>query len=550
MNFLFNELLKKNIVGILFSIIAGSLSIGFNVALMGLAAYIISRASFHPELYMLMPYITGVRFFGTFRGVLRYVERLYSHHIALNIVAQIRVWFFNKIDQNFSAQDSSINSSMAYSEMINSVNALENITVKVILPVGIAFFIYFAISFFGFVYYNDTKYALLYIIYFFPVIFVIPFLGFYRFTEKGVQLKTHENNFEKYLIHFYSVLPEVNLYSMGELLKENYQKYLKLYDELSLYLKLKNHFYHSVQYFLMHFFIACVFALELFSPGLGTIYLAVWVLVIISGFEIILPVFYAASYFSYYKFSIEKLIKNYDVRNEWKNVVEPLRKFNLNKSEDILLQIKNLSFQYTSKSPSLFSNVHFTVKKKKIYVITGISGSGKSTLMSLLLGEIKPKNNLMKGSIEFYKPQSRLNDNKVVSGVFTPRSYFFEDDLIFNLYMNPSKKKINEKEMNLLKRLKLNPNELNQKGKNLKKTLSFGQRKRILLVRALATSSDIIYLDEPTEGMDFEIRLEINSIIKDMKKESSFLIISHKLEILEIADEIYNLQNGRLVRVK
>lgn len=545
----YKEILKENIAGIILSVLSGTLSIGFNIALMGLAAYIISRAAYHPELYMLMPYITGVRFFGTFRGVLRYVERLYSHRIALKIVAEIRVWFFKHMDRRFPYMKNT--SSILYSEMINDVSAIENILVKVVLPVGIALLVYLATAIFIFLYFDHYSFSLLYLVFIGMLIFVLPFWGYLILSQKGKVLKKKEKVFEKFLIRSFSVLPEVVLYSGGNLVKNSFMNHLKHYEEASFAMKQKNNLYHSIQFLFMHLFIVSLFIFEYEFHGLLTTSFAVLILVILSGFEIIMPVFSGVSYYSYYYASVLRLAFLSNDSNFF-NYHKIVKRKKCGNTEKPIISIENLFFRYEESQPWILKNIRLKLQKNKIVVVTGASGSGKSTMLSLLSSEIIPQKNCYKGRIILREPSE---GNKSGMAVYTPKSYFFNDDIIFNTSFNSYRKNesdimLKKSDDALLKKLNLDSGELKQKGKSLKKSASFGQKKRILLARAFRTSAQLLLLDEPTEGLDIKIRMKINGMIKKLKHKRAILIITHKLELLEIADEIFNLKNGRLVRVR
>src|SRR5262249_45281342 len=76
----------------------GALTVMFGVGLMATAGYLISRAAERPAILSLMVAIVGVRFFGLGRPILRYLERLASHDLALRVLGRVRVRFFQRIE--------------------------------------------------------------------------------------------------------------------------------------------------------------------------------------------------------------------------------------------------------------------------------------------------------------------------------------------------------------------------------------------------------------------------------------------------------------------
>ena len=75
----------------------GCLTIVSGIGLMGTSAYLISAAAMHPSIAALSLAIVGVRFFGIARGVLRYLERYISHAVSFQLLARIRVWFYQAL---------------------------------------------------------------------------------------------------------------------------------------------------------------------------------------------------------------------------------------------------------------------------------------------------------------------------------------------------------------------------------------------------------------------------------------------------------------------
>src|SRR5512133_4305585 len=80
------------------SILLGSLAVGFGVALMTTAGYLISRAAEQPPILALTVAIVAVRFFGIARPLARYLERLTSHDLAFRTLGKLRVAFYSRIE--------------------------------------------------------------------------------------------------------------------------------------------------------------------------------------------------------------------------------------------------------------------------------------------------------------------------------------------------------------------------------------------------------------------------------------------------------------------
>ncbi|GEM_PF-2686434 len=528
---------QKAAPGIFFSVLLGILSVGFNIALMGLAAYIIASASYHPELYVLMPYITGVRFFGTFRGVLRYLERVFSHRAALDVVSQIRTWYFRQINRHYSRVIQEKKSALLYSEILRDVNALENGIVRFFLPLAIASGVYLFTSLFLHLYFKDLLIFAIYSTGFLVIIAVIPIIAVYKQKDLGFLLGEKRRNLENFLIHFYATSGESSLYSFTKPLSAFFHKALQDYESTFLELKNGNIFYSSITFFLSNFMLFIILVSGLLHRGMETPYFTVGILVIISSLEAYSPIAASVGFFTYYYDSLKNLLSLSSRR-------VPLNSAQITHGD--YMGMKSVSFQYAQEQPWILKNVSLALKPGKITVITGISGSGKSTFMSLLSGEILPRPEGFHGQIIHPHPEK---PGIPLISVYSPRTYFFQDDLIFNLYLDSSRQTLSQEAEKILEYLELDIQYLLAQKKKLRENLSFGQKKRILLARAFLSPSPFLFLDEPTEGLDFSMRLKINRYLQTMTPEKTIFIITHKMELLRIAHSIFRLSHGFLKKV-
>ena len=186
-----------------------------------------------------------------------------------------------------------------------------------------------------------------------------------------------------------------------------------------------------------------------------------------------------------------------------------------------VLEIKELTFGYT-KEKLLFENFSLTVKKGEIKAIVGESGAGKSTLFELILGNIKPKNGIIKISR--------------VSEIFQdPYSSF-----------HPSYTLLNQiKDVSSLKDLKPLAESMNLEYDLLLKLpheLSGGQLQRASIVRAMLMQPELLLLDEPTSALDNVIQLEVMKMLIKNLDSMGMLLITHDMDLASwCADEIIKI---------
>lgn len=206
-----------------------------------------------------------------------------------------------------------------------------------------------------------------------------------------------------------------------------------------------------------------------------------------------------------------------------------------------LIQVKNLSFSYPTKKDTL-KDINFTIKDGTFNCIVGENGSGKSTLIKCILGLNKVSvGEIIKEKIIGYLPQkSEIQANfpasieeVVLSGTISNniRSIFY-------------KKVDKENAKNIME--KLNIYDIRKK---CFADLSGGQQQRALIARALCATKKIIVLDEPTNGLDPSIAMQIYELLDKLKKEDNvtILMVSHDIDrALNFADNVIEIANGQI----
>jgi thiol reductant ABC exporter CydC subunit len=118
--------------------VLGALTVAFGVGLMATAGYLISRAAERPAVLSLMVAIVAVRFFGLGRPVVRYLERLTSHDLALRVLGPTRTRFYARIEPLAPAQLSSYRSGDLLSRMVADIDAMQNLYLRGIGPPVVA----------------------------------------------------------------------------------------------------------------------------------------------------------------------------------------------------------------------------------------------------------------------------------------------------------------------------------------------------------------------------------------------------------------------------
>ena len=215
---------------------------------------------------------------------------------------------------------------------------------------------------------------------------------------------------------------------------------------------------------------------------------------------------------------------------------------------NIIVSIKNLKKIYKNNLVAI-NNLNLDIFEGEIIALLGPNGAGKTTLISTICG----LSSISSGSIKVksfdvvddYRktreiiglvPQELALEpfEKVINSIkFSRRLFGKKNDPI---YLD-----------NLLKKLHL----FDKKNETIK-TLSSGMKRRVLIAKALSHNPKILFLDEPTAGVDVELRKDMWDIIKELKKDGVTIILTtHYIEEAEmIADRIGIINNGDLLLVE
>lgn len=215
------------------------------------------------------------------------------------------------------------------------------------------------------------------------------------------------------------------------------------------------------------------------------------------------------------------------------------------------VSFENISFSYAgAKERRVLRNISFQICPHRLVAFAGESGCGKSTIAALIMGEQTGfEGDILLGgyplhdvsSVVRYKKITRINHN----------SYLFAGTVRDNLQMGAPT--ANDKEMKeVLKKVKLYDFIYENGGLDMllfenADNFSGGQKQRLALARAILHDSDIYIFDEATSNIDVESEELIMNTVRQMAKEKTIILISHRLANIVEADEIFMMENGSIV---
>ena len=212
------------------------------------------------------------------------------------------------------------------------------------------------------------------------------------------------------------------------------------------------------------------------------------------------------------------------------------------------IKVKDVTFSYDGKRDVL-KHASMNFGSTGMCAIVGESGSGKSTVVNLLLGAYHPQ----QGSILVgNKPLETLSRESYYShiSVVSYNTYIFNETIRQNFML--AKDNITDEEIySALKKVNLYDFIIDNGGLDKVITedaanISGGQKQRLALAINLVANKDIYIFDEATSNIDIESEAIIMNNIKELSKEKSVIVISHRLANVIAADTIYYIEDGEV----
>jgi ATP-binding cassette subfamily B protein len=218
--------------------------------------------------------------------------------------------------------------------------------------------------------------------------------------------------------------------------------------------------------------------------------------------------------------------------------------------------LENLSFTYPGNNFTTISNVSFEIKKGEIIALVGPNGAGKSTLVRLLCRLYDPDS----GNVKYDGNNIRNIDPEEYRKLF---SVVFQDFMLYNLSAGENIRIGNIDEKNSQSGIKSSaentgvhelinnlPNGYDTVIGNLfddSRELSWGEWQKIALARALFRDAPVLILDEPSSALDADTEYDIFSRFREIVKDRTSILISHRFTNVSLADRIIVLDKGSIV---
>ena len=213
-----------------------------------------------------------------------------------------------------------------------------------------------------------------------------------------------------------------------------------------------------------------------------------------------------------------------------------------------MIEITNLNKTYASGFTAL-RDINLTINKGEIFALLGPNGAGKTTLISAICGLVQPTSGTI--TIGGHDALKDFREARTLVGLVPQEIMIDVFDTVWNTLVYArgfyGKKQAPELYERILKDLSLW-----DKKDNKIQALSGGMKRRVLIARALTNQPEVLFLDEPTAGVDVELRRDMLEVVKKLRDSGTTVILTtHYIEEAEeLADRVGIISEGEIKLVE
>lgn len=521
---LFKPHWKLIVLGIFLSIVTVISSVG----LIALSGWFLASMAVAGVAKVSMNYFTpsgGIRMLALTRAFGRYTERLVNHYTTLEILADLRYWLYGKIEPLVPAVLQKYHSGDIFSRIKADIDTLENLYVRIIVPTITAFitgslFVYF-ISLY------DKKLAVIEAFGLLLAGFILPAILLVLSYKTGKETIQVMAKLREYSVDSIQGLGELMIYGATN-------KQSKKIEELSVNLSNMQHkmsVYNAfAQASLMAIVGICVVLVTLVAvpiirdAQMPAVNIAMLTLFVMASFEAVVGM---SQVFRLLPETIAAGRRVFEIVDSEASIVEPASPSKKIDNFDIVFDKVCFSYDDTE----LLSDLTFKLKEGENIAIVGRSGVGKSTIVNLMTRfYAHDKGEITIGGLQIEKFQSESLREYI--SVATQQNQIFNKTIRENLLIakaDASQEELDEvcKVAQIYDFIKTLPEGFDTWMDELGHNFSGGQKRRLIVARALLKPAKILILDEPGEGIDRETEKKMLRAIFEYKKSTSIILISH-----------------------
>ncbi len=530
---------RRRLVG---ASVLGALTIAFGVGLMATAGYLISRAAERPAILSLGVTIVAVRFFGLGRPVLRYLERLASHDLALRMLGRVRSRFYARIEPLAPSQLGAYRPGDLLSRMVADVDALQNLYLRGLEPPLIAL-LAGAIS-------VGVAVAVL------PAAgavlaagllvggLVVPAVSGWLGVRAGRRQAAARGALTAELVELMRAAPELAVFGGEAAALERIRSADSTLLALARRDALATGAGDGAGMLVTGATVAGVLAVAGAASAdgrLDRVLIALLALLALASFEAVAALPAAARELSATLAAGRRIL---ELTDRDAAVADPARPVPL-PAWPFELALENVSARYPGQARPALDGVDLRLSAGERVALVGPSGAGKTTVVNLLLRFLDPEfGQLTLGGRDLR--EYCQEDVRQAIAVAGQDSHLFSASIRDNVRLaRPGARDADIEQVLRLARIwewvAGLPDGLDTLVGEEGRELSGGQRQRIVLARALLADSPVLILDEPTAHLDPETAGELVRDVFAAAAGRTVLLITHRTEGLEIVDRVISL---------
>ncbi len=342
-------------------------------------------------------------------------------------------------------------------------------------------------------------------------------------------------------------LPEIKMFNIDKKMKQNFNvlanKWQTAYMNKRKYVNIRS----SILPFIIHFGKAILYLILAYLVFKGKLAINTLILLV--------------SYFEKMMGTTKDLMGYSRSIREWSVSIKRINKileynssetipFGLNENSYLMgnVEFKNVNFSYKTKNKGGIKNISFKANSHEITALVGKSGSGKTTIINLLLRKYKiDSGNIFLDANNIYDYSKEIYSENIVAVNQSP--------FIFNMSIKKNLDLIDtniENQINACKRVGIHNYIMSLKdGYNTvlsenASNFSGGQKQLLAIARTLLSTAEILIFDEVTSSLDTVLNEKIKNIFLDLKKDHTIIVITHKKDVMRLADKIIVLNKGQI----
>jgi ATP-binding cassette subfamily C protein CydC len=532
---------KKSWSGISLSILFACFTVFSSIALMGVSAYLIILAGFHPSIAVLQISIVGVRFFGISRSMFRYLERLQTHKVNFRILGNLRLSVFSKLSDRYYQIMDRYSGSDILSIIVSDINQMENLFVRLLSPAVVSLIISVLVGLLlGF---QAIELLFVYVVGYLISGIIIPYFSIQIGRSSKGKLKLARDQFQSSIINFNQFIDEAVFYQVESKLTLDQEKNLKDLEREQTRSVIWQSVWQLISFYSNQgiFILVLVLSIFLASEGrLDLVLVGVISLVVLSSFEVLSNIPSMAYLYGDIENSTTRIQEIEDIPFETERVYQEIS------NEVFPIKFMNVSYAYPGdKNHKAIENINIEFKMGEKIAVVGENGAGKTTFIELLLG-IRSD---YEGRIFLKDQELRSIPKNIIRhrfGYLTANPYIFGTTIRQNLLIATDKVEDEELIQALESvNLKLDINSrLDEFGKNL----SSGEIQRLAIAQSILYNADVQIFDEPYVNLDPKSAFEISQFIQKKFKDKTMIFITHRFIDMDYFDNILVFHQGQIVQ--